>query len=51
MNVRGDTYKGKPIIIFEDNGRFVLSMGLYKAMIVLEHIEDIKKFVKRFADD
>jgi hypothetical protein len=41
-------YKGKPVIILRrnENDRFPFSFGLSKARLILEHIEEIKKFVE-----
>lgn len=40
-------YKGKPIIILKRNteDRFPFSFGISKAKLILEHIDEIKKFV------
>ncbi|MCM8770592.1 MAG: hypothetical protein NC936_01815 [Candidatus Omnitrophica bacterium] len=41
-------FKGKPVIILKrsENDRFPFSFGLAKARLILEHIEEIKKFVE-----
>ncbi|MBI4657032.1 MAG: hypothetical protein HY746_09860 [Elusimicrobia bacterium] len=41
-------YKGQPVIILKrsDQDRFPFSFGLSKARLILEAIDDIKKFVK-----
>jgi len=41
-------YKGKPIIILKRNeeDKYPFSFGLSKAKLILEHIEEIKKFVE-----
>ncbi|MFH1230204.1 MAG: hypothetical protein V1709_01765 [Planctomycetota bacterium] len=41
-------YKGKPILILKRNedDKFPFSFGLSKARLILENIEEIKKFVE-----
>ncbi|MDD5432154.1 MAG: hypothetical protein PHO70_04105 [Candidatus Omnitrophica bacterium] len=41
-------YKGKPVMIIrrDENDRFPFSFGLSKAKLILENIEEIRKFVK-----
>jgi hypothetical protein len=41
-------YMGKPIIVLkrDENDKFPFSFGLSKAKLILENIEDIKKFVE-----
>jgi hypothetical protein len=41
-------YKGRPIIAIKRNpeDRFPFSFGVSKARLILDHIEDIKKFVE-----
>ncbi|MDP3730281.1 MAG: hypothetical protein Q8R14_02000 [Candidatus Omnitrophota bacterium] len=40
-------FKGKPILILRrsEDDKFPFSFGLSKAKLILENIEDIKKFV------
>lgn len=40
-------YNGKPIIVLrrDENDKFPFSFGLVKARLILENIEEIKKFV------
>ena len=40
-------YKGKPVLILRRNedDKYPFSFGLNKAKLILENIEDIKKFV------
>ncbi len=40
-------YKGNPLLVLKRNEgeKFPFSFGLTKAKLILEHIEDIKKFV------
>jgi len=40
-------FKGKPIIILRrsEDDKFPFSFGLSKAKLILENLEDIKKFV------
>lgn len=46
--VEKSVYNGKPIIILKrsENDRFPFSFGLSKARLILDNIEEIKKFVK-----
>ncbi len=41
-------YKGNPIIVLkrDENDKFPFSFGLSKAKLILENIEEIKKFVE-----
>jgi len=41
-------YKGKPIIIIkrDEEDKYPFSFGLSKAKLILENIEEIKKFVE-----
>jgi len=43
---RGE-FRGKPVLIIKrsEDERYPFSFGLNKAKLILEHIEDIKKFV------
>ena len=45
--VEHSEYNGKPIIILrrDENDKFPFSFGLAKARLILENIEEIKKFV------
>lgn len=47
MVERGE-YKGKPLIIMKRNedDKYPFSFGLSKARLILENIEEIKKFVE-----
>jgi hypothetical protein len=44
---RGE-FKGKPVLILKrsEDERYPFSFGLSKAKLILDHIEDIKKFVE-----
>ncbi len=44
-------FKGKPLIVLKRNeeDKYPFSFGLSKAKLILEHIEDIKKFVEESA--
>ncbi len=44
-------YKGKPLIVLKRNeeDKYPFSFGLSKARLIVEHIEDIKKFVDESA--
>lgn len=46
--VEKSEYKGKPILILKRNedDKFPFSFGLSKARLILENIEEIKKFVE-----
>lgn len=48
--VEESEYKGNPMIVLKvtPDDRFPFQFGLKKAKLVLEHIEDIKKFVEKF---
>ena len=48
MIVEFTTFKDRPVIQLkrDENDRYGLSMGLSKAKLCIEAIEDIKKFVK-----
>ncbi len=41
-------FKGKPVIILKRNeeDKFPFSFGLSKARLIIENIEEIKKFIK-----
>lgn len=41
-------FKGKPIIILkrDENDKYPFSFGLTKAKLILENIEEIKKFIE-----
>ncbi|MFA5038679.1 MAG: hypothetical protein WC732_03255 [Candidatus Omnitrophota bacterium] len=47
MVERGE-FRGKPVLILKrsEDERYPFSFGLNKAKLILEHIEDIKKFVE-----
>ena len=47
--VEESEYKGNPMIVLKvtPDDRFPFQFGLKKAKLVLEHIEDIKKFVEK----
>ncbi|MDD5730846.1 MAG: hypothetical protein PHN57_06945 [Candidatus Omnitrophica bacterium] len=44
---RGE-YKGKPLLVLkrDENDNFPFSFGLSKARIILDNIEEIRKFVE-----
>ena len=48
MPVEFDEYNGNPVIILkrDENDEYPFRFGLRKAQLILEHIDDIKKFVK-----
>lgn len=43
-------YKGNPMIVLKNmpDDRFPFQFGIKKAKLVLEHIDDIKKFVAKY---
>jgi len=44
---RGE-YKGKPLLILKrsEDDKYPFSFGISKAKLILDHIEEIKKFVE-----
>jgi len=46
--VEKSEYKGKPILILkrDEDDKFPFSFGMSKARLILENIEEIKKFVE-----
>ena len=48
MSVEMDEYNGNPVIILkrDKNDTYPFRFGVRKAQLILDHIEDIKKFVK-----
>ncbi len=52
MPVDKSEYRGNPIIILKRSGedRFPFSFGLSKARLIVENMEDIKKFVEENKD-
>jgi hypothetical protein len=42
-------YKGNPMLVIKQNpeDKFPFQFGLKKAKLILEHIEDVKKFVDK----
>ncbi len=48
MTAERSEYKGRPILVLKRNEdeKFPFSFGLTKARMILENIEEIKKFVK-----
>lgn len=45
--VEKSEYKGKPVLILrrDENDKYPFSFGLTKARLILENLEEIKKFV------
>lgn len=41
-------YKGKPIIVIkrDENDKFPFSFGVAKARLIMENLEEIKKFIE-----
>lgn len=50
--VEKSEFRGNPLIILkrDENDRFPFSFGLTKARLILENIEEIKKFVEENSD-
>lgn len=50
MVERGE-FKGKPLIILkrDEEDKFPFSFGISKAKLIVEHVEEIKKFVEENA--
>lgn len=48
MTVEFDVYNGNPVIILkrDENDAYPFRFGVRKAQIIIDHIDDIKKFVK-----
>lgn len=48
--VEESEYKGNPMMVLKNSeeDRYPFQFGLKKAKLVIEHIEDIKKFVAKF---
>jgi hypothetical protein len=48
MVVEADNYNGNPVIILkrDENDAYPFRFGVRKAQLIVEHIDDIKKFVK-----
>lgn len=46
-------YKGKPVLIIKRNpdDKYPFAFGLNKAKLILENLEDIKKFVEENSKD
>ena len=49
MPVEIDDYNGNPVIILkrDENDNYPFRFGVRKAQLILDHIEDIKKFVNK----
>lgn len=47
--VEESEYKGNPVLILKNNeeDRYPFTFGVKKAKLMLEHIDDIKKFVEK----
>jgi hypothetical protein len=47
MTAERSEFKGKPMIVLKrsEDEKFPFSFGMSKAKMILDHIEDIKKFV------
>jgi len=51
--VERSEYKGKPLIVMKrsEDDKYPFSFGLSKAKLILENIEEIKKFVEENTSD
>lgn len=51
--VERSEYKGKPLIVIKrsEDDQYPFSFGLSKAKLILENIEEIKKFVEENTDN
>ncbi|MFC1495791.1 hypothetical protein ACFL52_00050 [Candidatus Margulisiibacteriota bacterium] len=48
MSAERSEFKGKPILVLKngEDDKYPFSFGMSKARKIIEHIEDIKKFVE-----
>ncbi len=48
MIVERSEYKGKPLLVLkrDENDRYPFSFGVSKARMILENLDEIKKFVE-----
>lgn len=53
MSVERSEYNGKPILVLRrsEEDKFPFSFGLAKARLILENLEEIKKFVAENTTD
>lgn len=49
MPVEIGTYKGKPTITLDPGSRFPFTFGSAKAKLIVDNIDEIKKFVAKYA--
>lgn len=51
--IERNEYKGNPILVIkrDENDKFPFSFGLSKAKLIMENIDEIKKFVNEFSAD
>lgn len=47
-NAKRSEFKGNPMIVLavSENDRFPFQFGMKKAQLIVEHFEDIKKFIE-----
>ena len=52
MPVEFDEYRGNKMIVLkrDENDTYPFRFGLRKAQLIVEHIDDIKKFIKENAE-
>ena len=50
---RESEFKGNPMIVLANDSedKYPFQFGLRKAKLILEHVEDIKKFVEKHSGD
>ena len=50
MIIEESDFKGSKILVFkeQEDSKYPFSFGLKKAKIILDHTEDIKKFVEKY---
>lgn len=48
MTVERSEFKGKPLLVIKksEDDKFPFSFGVYKAKLILENLDEIKKFVE-----
>jgi len=48
MSIQIEEYNGNPVIVIRrsENDLYPFRFGLKKAQLIIDHIDDIKKFVK-----
>jgi hypothetical protein len=51
--VERSEFKGKPILVLkrDEEDKYPFSFGLSKARLIIEHFEDVKKFVEEYKEE